>query len=107
MTRYMALIEQDGEGCDYSIACGRDWIILKSHNTEDAKSELSQKIAEEYQDERRLKSAIILEVANTLVVQLSDVYAAIGLAKRAEKELFLCLQRKRQYEQLRKEFEGT
>lgn len=36
MKRYIALIDQASRGCDYTIACGKEFIIVYAENQEDA-----------------------------------------------------------------------
>lgn len=46
---FIAYVEQDkGCGCDYTIACGKVIIGLKSENKEDALKELKEKIVGKY-----------------------------------------------------------
>jgi hypothetical protein len=40
--KYVALINEDGEGCDYTIACGQTFIQLEARKPEDIRSEIME-----------------------------------------------------------------
>jgi hypothetical protein len=48
MKKFILLRKQAGEGCDYMIACGKDWTIVEAETREEA---WSKALAEVYMDE--------------------------------------------------------
>ena len=64
MKKYKAYLKQDGEGCDYTIGCGQTLIDIEAENIKDAKIQLKEIIADEYNnDECRLETVEIYEIS--------------------------------------------
>lgn len=73
--KYKAYLEQGGEGCDYTIGCGKIVVNLESTNMEDAMRELSELILEEYgSDESMIDTAELYEVGNVIKMDLDKLY---------------------------------
>lgn len=87
MAQYKAYLVQDGEGCDYTIACGHLMIDLESNNMEDAVRELAEIIRSEYShEETRLERAIVIEVTRTVNMSLYELYKEVQ-KEREEKRI--------------------
>lgn len=72
---FIAVLEQAGEGCDHTIACGVKVVNMRA-NTPDEAVEEAKEIAQDYQSvENRLKSLKIIAVASTLNAPLDSWYA--------------------------------
>ena len=72
---FIAHITQYGEGCDYTIACAQKLIKLRAETMEQAITELTETIREQYTDDRQLERAVIYEVVDSLNVDLDSLYA--------------------------------
>ena len=91
MKTYIAYLKQDGEGCDYTIGCGRTVIDIEAANMEEATNKLVEKIKEEYSyEEGRLKSAVLYEVLQLHMLDTKELYKRIDNSQyereSAEKE---------------------
>lgn len=95
--KYKAYINQ-GQGCDYTIACGVDIIDLEASSMEEAKKALIKEIKEEYTGERALASAQIFEINDIFAVNMKTLMSEI---EEAEIEI----ERKKREEDERREFE--
>jgi hypothetical protein len=84
---FIALITQDREGCDYTIACGKNWIELEANNKDDAIEELKKCVIGILDDnlyygcdggfwgEKKLSEVILLEVSNKTSIPIANWYA--------------------------------
>jgi hypothetical protein len=105
MPKYM-LYAQAGEGCDYTIACGKEVYMLSSSSIEEAKKETEKFIKENFSsDEHRLKKAILYEVTKEVILDIESIYKVIT-AKAIEKALEETAEKERmEYERLKRKFE--
>jgi phosphoenolpyruvate carboxylase len=56
--KYIAILRQDGEGCDYTIGCGINTIEFEANDALEAGLKLKEIVRENYNNsERKLKSA--------------------------------------------------
>ena len=75
MGKFVAYIKQQGEGCDYTIACGYKLINLKAASYVAALQELTNIIKENYsEDDYRLSSVTLIEVANKWKIDVDKIY---------------------------------
>ena len=118
MAKYIAIRVQNGEGCDYTIGCGINYVEVEADSFEEAFEKLKvQCYLDDYEDEcyleglenlrhgeMSLKSFTIYEVA----AERDDIYEtwldnliakAEGAEQASETEA-----RRKQYEELQKEF---
>ncbi len=65
VTRFVALLKQSGDGCDYTIECGTKVVSLEATTAEEAVA-AARELLREYRDERTLESMQILALAGTL-----------------------------------------
>jgi hypothetical protein len=94
---YKAYIEQEEEGCDFTIGCGKILIDLKSDKKKDALRELEDILEEEFFESDKLKSAILLEIATA--VKISIPYLSYDKRTEEEKEKEL-----KEYKKLRRKY---
>lgn len=78
-TRYIAILHQAGEGCDYTIGCGLNVIELQSSNQMDAINELTRMIEGDedngsYTGERQLENVDLYEISREIEFNVEDVY---------------------------------
>ena len=88
--RFIALLEQ-GQGCDYTIGCGKEWIEFDSLNNETALAYLKETIKEEYSySERRLSTIKLIGVSFIADINAKEIYTEIDkenlIAELEEKE---------------------
>lgn len=81
-TQYAVYLEQDGEGCDYTIGCGSKLVMLDAKTAEDAIEECRRFIPAEHTHESEIKSATLVLVGGKLPV--GDWYAEVAQRKEAE-----------------------
>ena len=80
---YIAFVTQKGEGCDYTIACGKDLWILNAETRDEAIAELRQYIfGDRYMD---LKSIVLFKVSRSEPIPIDKWYEAE--ARRALQKL--------------------
>ena len=84
--KYIALIEQQNPGCDYTIGCGKKWIELQATDKESAFSELKSIIIGKRDDgytsgyngrywgDATLSEVTLLEVSNIIPIAISYWY---------------------------------
>ena len=97
---FVAYIDQDNRGCDYTIACGKVLWNLRSNNKSDALLELKKMIIGEYEDgdyedgywdEHEIKKAILFEVIDKEEVNIKMWYRqaqdTVDQEKQRQKEL--------------------
>jgi hypothetical protein len=104
---FVAHIKQVGEGCDYTIACGQKLISLKATSMVAAGEEVRGLLASEYSGgDRRLESAVIYEISDTFQVPVEAWYDALREEASQSAAEQQAAARRRQYETLKREFEG-
>lgn len=105
MPKYI-LYAQAGEGCDYTIACGKEVYVLNASSMDEAKKETGVFIKENFSsDERRLHKAILYEVTNEVTLDIESIYKVIT-AEAKEKSLDELNEKERmEYERLKRKFE--
>ena len=85
MKNYIAHIEQQGEGCDYTIGCGQAIIEIESENIDSAESLLKNIIKEEFSRERELEKVVLYEVSIKKNLDTSSIYSELEYEKEKEK----------------------
>lgn len=105
MPKYI-LYAKAGEGCDYTIACGKEVYMLSSSSMEEAKKETDKFIKEHFSsDERRLKRAVLYEITKEVILNIDSIYTAIDDVAK-EKSLDEISEKERmEYERLKRKFE--
>lgn len=78
--RFIAYLEQAGEGCDYTIACGKRLYELSGSTREEAIESLRKMIFEDgsgygAESDYRLKRITLYEVADTDGIPINEWYA--------------------------------
>ena len=81
--KYILVIKQKGEGCDYTIGCGQTSVLLNASSYEEAKQESKQTIIENYTGEFELKKAIICQIQGD--IDLNQIYSELREKKIREK----------------------
>lgn len=56
------MMQQAGEGCDYTIGCGKTFYKLRSTDMENAKKETSEIILDSTNSEQTIEKALIVEL---------------------------------------------
>jgi len=76
--KYIAIIEQCGEGCDYTVGCGWTYKKLSAQDLEGAKKEIETIIEEHPQGtEWELEKIQLFEIANHWNVDVESKYNQI------------------------------
>lgn len=84
MKRFKAYLKQEGEGCDYTIGCGRTVVDIEAESMDEAKEVLKEIIADEYNcDEVMLHSVELMEISSIIDF---DIKAFYSLLKKQEDE---------------------
>lgn len=80
--KYIAILRQEGQGCDYTIGCGINTIQFEAENTIDAGLKLKMIIYENYNhSEAKLKSAHYYPVEGTYEADIGRWYAEFAAEK--------------------------
>ena len=98
--KYKAHLIQDGEGCDYTIACGQEVIDIDADNLDDAMGMLVDIIQEEYINDRTLFHCELYEITDILSVDLDKVYNHAPKKEKAQITISMA-----EYERLTKKYE--
>jgi hypothetical protein len=73
--KYIAILRQDGEGCDYTIGCGVNTIQFEAENALEAGKKLKLIVFENYNyDERKLKSLYYYQIDGTYEADIKKWY---------------------------------
>lgn len=103
---YYAYVTQDGEGCDYTIGCGKTLITIEADSFESATIKLTEIISERFTGETSLSDCLLIESKESRTVNVDMIYDDIKKEKeRIKKEK----QNKKDYEkymELKKKFEN-
>lgn len=104
---YIALVEEKGEGCDYTIDCGKTWWMIEADNMTLAALKVSDMLAEDYWGdglvENRFEYIKLLEISSIEVLpivkwhdELTRTYRDVERAKQEveERELYKRLKTK-------------
>jgi endonuclease III-like uncharacterized protein len=75
--KYIAILRQDGEGCDYTIGCGINTIEFEANDALEAGLKLKEIVRENYNNsEKKLKSAVYYEIKAGYTCDLPKWYSA-------------------------------
>lgn len=98
--KYYAYLKQNGEGCDYTIGCAQTLITFDAMSDEEAKSELSKRIMEEYQGEQSLSKVMLFK--DPIDFNLKEVNDNAKKAKEDSKNKLQHLKDIEEFERLKK-----
>ncbi len=87
MKTYVVLQDQQGEGCDYTIGCGKNWLFIEAETIEEAAKKYALKVVEDNGEnwledqeypytqhaERTIEKATIIGVSSSLVMNAKDI----------------------------------
>lgn len=95
----MLIMQQKGEGCDYTIGCGKSYSVLASTNMEDAKKEAMEEILERTNSETEIEYAVIVEAKLDV-----SVFGEVAVKQRlAETQEYERSKKREQLEKLKRE----
>lgn len=116
--KFIALLKQSGEGCDYTIGCGRTWIDFESQDRQQALEYLKSKIIGksdqgytsgwdgEFWGDSRLSEVTLIEVGEVVIIPIGEWYAdALNQSHKLSLEIGK-YERRKKYEELKPEFEN-
>lgn len=106
MKNYQAYLIQSGEGCDYTIGCGKTLIGFEAEDLESAHLNLKEIIMDEYSGERRLESVNLYEVKECVSVNLEAIYTELEEFERASAQGYKLQLERQEYERLKSKFES-
>ncbi len=107
---YVALIRQAAEGCDYTIGCGLNWLMLKATTREAAIAKLHELIIGKpdgddydggYRGDDTLSNVTLLDVSEIVIIPVEKWYAEAEIDVLRRQQQTLELQEKQLYKQLR------
>jgi hypothetical protein len=105
MKTYKAYLQQEGEGCDYTIGCGLRVIDITANSMEEAKHKLAETIATEYSyDEGMLYAAELYEVEQVFSMDVKAIYQKVVDDRNAEKQREKDAKEKAEFERLKSKF---
>lgn len=105
--KYYAFLKQTGEGCDYTIGCGKNLIEITDVNSMDeAKEKMAKIVEEDYNNpETKLAECLIIEASSFESLNLVSVYVHIEEKKVKELKEEQLKKDKLEYERLKAQFE--
>lgn len=104
--KFIALVKQEGEGCDYTIACGQTWLYLDATTREAAIDELKRTIAESFAGEHLLEKAILLSVEAEENMPVDLWYVELAQQKALDRQQAEERRERAEFERLRAKFAG-
>jgi len=114
MTKFIAYVKQEMQGCDYTIACGQTIWKLKSTSKEDAIEELRKMIIGEYVPgdgyeegywgESKLSEVILFEVKEELPIDVNQWYREALKFKNDEENKAKNDDERKEYERLKSKY---
>jgi hypothetical protein len=85
--KYIAILRQEGEGCDHSIGCGVNTIQFEAENYIEAGKKLKLIVFENYNhDDARLKSLHYYQIDGTYDADVKKWYEEFAILNREKKE---------------------
>ena len=78
---YKAYLKQSGEGCDYTIGCGRTMITIIATDIEDAKIKLIEEIEDNYSGDQKLVLCELYEINEVFTCDLDEIYNVVKKEK--------------------------
>lgn len=104
MKKYIAYLDQ-GQGCDYTIGCGKKVISIDAESIEDAREKLINIICTEYyNDEYRLTNVVLYEINTFLVMSPEFIYDKFNTIKMLEKQREIDAKERAEFERLKSKF---
>ena len=118
MKKYLIVIKQVGEGCDYMIGCAQKTITLYADNIEQASKRFALMIGPEfddndvdwtedyggYYDDTQLESATIYEVDIAKAINLDEIYKALRIKEDIETAEYVEEIERKEFERLKNKF---
>jgi len=101
---YKAYLEQNCDGCDYTIGCGRVIIDIEADNIDDATKKLKEIILKDYRGDNSLQYVEIYEVNKTVVLPIFDYYIENAKIEEEKKKLYTEELEKIQYQRLKAKY---
>lgn len=74
---FIAYLNQGDGGCDHTIGCAQEMVVLKSDDKESALAELKELIEEGYMHDQELSEATLYEVVEKTEIPIDDWYGEI------------------------------
>jgi hypothetical protein len=117
MKKFIVVIKQHGEGCDYMIACAQKTVEIDAESIEQAGERFISmmryfddddvdwtKDYGGYYGEQALESAVIYEVVDTKKIDTDGVYAALRAEQRLAVKKISDEKDREEYERLKNKF---
>lgn len=105
MKKYKAFISQ-GDGCDYTIGCGKTVINLDADSLEKALEQFIEIVRKEYSGEYKLESAEVYEINEIHSINMKKLYEGIYKDNAHQALIELEEEEKREFERLKQKFES-
>lgn len=107
MKMYKVYIKERSEGCDYTIGCARTILTIQAESMSEAKEKFAEEVKENHSHrEGRLKSAEIFEVAESVSIDMEEVYKRIDDDEYNERQTQAEAKERAEYERLKSKFGG-
>lgn len=107
--KYILVLKQEAEGCDYSIECGTKVVELKATTFDGVHQEAKNCILSDDEgylaEDFRLKSAMLCEVVAEEALPVKEWYAEYEAAQHKQERQAQLEKERREYERLKAKFE--
>ena len=84
MKSYLLIVEQRGEGCDYTIGCGVHYQTLGAVDNHDALDKVDSILRDAFGYDRILKTAWLVEMGNHHHIDMDAFYDNMEIEKSKE-----------------------
>ena len=103
--KYKAYLQQTGEGCDYTIGCGKRVINIEADSMEEAKQKLTSEILENYgHDESMIDNAELYEINKVFQMPIGAIYDKRDDLKAQETQKQINEADRKDFERLKQKF---
>jgi hypothetical protein len=104
--KYLAYLEQESEGCDYSIACGQTTWRFDADDNDQALRKLTLKVSDNYNHcEAMLGHIILYEINNEIQIDVKDIYDDINMSEQEKERLELESLERKELDRLKEKYE--
>lgn len=105
MKKYIAILGQEGEGCDHTIGCGLATYQFEAEIAVAVGNKLREIVRDNYNhDDTKLKSLIYFEVASTFEVDLNLWYSKFEEEEKAMRKQIETREELAELERLKKKY---
>lgn len=82
---YKAYLEQKGEGCDYTIACGKKVISIVATTDDEARKQIYNEIKKHYRGDSKLLTCELYKITEIIQCNVKEWYKTMDYEDQQDK----------------------